>query len=121
MNRLIYGFGYVWFYENVGDEGLFFKRFRQRLIDCSIQDLSSKLNDSDKARHYKYTMSNFRLVCYIMYDIPLKFRIALSKLRCSTHNLSVETGRHSNIAYENRICKLCNLAKIEDEYHFIME
>ena len=56
-----------------------------------------------------------------MYDIPLKFRIALSKLRCSTHNLSVETGRHSNIAYENRNCKLCNLAKIEDEYHFIME
>ena len=56
-----------------------------------------------------------------MYDIPLKFRIALSKLRCSTHNLLVETGRHSNIAYENRICKLCNLAKIEDEHHFIME
>ena len=117
----MYGFGYVWFYENVGDEGLFFKSFRQRLIDCSIQEWSSKLNDSGKARHYKYIMPNFGLACYIMFDIPLKFRIALSKLRCSTHNLLVETGRHGNIAYENRICKLCNLAKIEDEYHFIME
>ena len=102
-------FGYVWFYENVGDEGLFFKKFRQRLIDCSIQDWLSKLNDSGKARHYKYVMPIFGLACCIMYDIPLKFRIALSKLRCSNHNLLVETGRHSNIACENRIRKLCNL------------
>ena len=42
----MYGFGYVWFYENVGDESLFFKQFRQRLIDCSVQEWSSKLHDS---------------------------------------------------------------------------
>ena len=62
----MYGFGYVWFYENIGDEGLFFKSLRQRLIDCSIQDWSSKLNDSGKAGHYKYIMPNFRLACYII-------------------------------------------------------
>ena len=32
----------------------FLKSFRQRLIDCSIQDWLSKLNDPSKTRHYKY-------------------------------------------------------------------
>ena len=56
----MYGFGYVWFYEKVGDENLFFKQFRQRLIDCSVQEWSSKLHDSGKARHYRYIMPNFK-------------------------------------------------------------
>ena len=45
----MHGFGYAWFYENVGDEVLFFKQLKQRLIDCSVQDWSSKLNDSEKS------------------------------------------------------------------------
>lgn len=44
----LYGLGYVWFYENVGDEEIFIK---QRLIDCSKQEWSGKLNESGKARH----------------------------------------------------------------------
>ena len=82
----LYGFGYVWFYENVGDEALFLKKLKQRLIDCSIQDWSSKLIDSGTARHYLYIMPNFGLAGYIKYDLPLKFRISLSKLRCSAHS-----------------------------------
>ena len=117
----MYGFGYVWFNENVGDENLFFKQFRQRLIDCSVQDWSSKLHDAGKARHYRYIMPYFGLASYIKFDLHLKFRISLSKLRCSAHNLLVETGRHSNSDYENRICRLCNLNKIEDTFHFVME
>ncbi|MEW8545659.1 MAG: reverse transcriptase family protein [Candidatus Thiodiazotropha sp.] len=116
----LHGFGYVWFYENVGDEKIFIKTFRQRLIDSSIQDWSSKLNESGKARHYRYIMPNFGLATYLKYNLPLKFRIPLSKLRCSVHNLLVETGRHKNIDYENRICVLCNSANIEDEFHFVM-
>ena len=89
----LYGFfiGYVWFYENVGDEALFLKNFKQRLIDCSVQNWSSKIIDSGKARHYRCIMPNFGLAGYIKYDLPLKFRISISKLPCSAHNLIVET------------------------------
>ena len=123
VRKLLYmhGFGYVWFYENVGDEVLFFKQLKQRLIDCSVQDWSSKLNDSEKAQHYRYIMPTFGLANYLKFDIPLKFRISLSKLRCSVHDLMVETGRHNEMNYETRICKLCSLSKVEDEFHFIME
>ena len=66
-------------------------------------------------------MPTFGLANYLKFDIPLKFRISLSKLRCSAHDLMVETGRHNDMNYETRICKLCSLSKVEDEFHFIME
>ena len=100
---------------------IYFQTFGQRLIDRSVQDWSLKLHNSGKDRHYRYIMPNFGLVRYIKFDLPLKLRISLSKLRCSAHNLLVETGRHSSLYYENRICRLSNLNKIEDEFHFVME
>ena len=33
----------------------------------------------------------------------------------------METGRHSNIAYEQRLCILCNMREIEDELYFVMK
>ena len=66
-------------------------------------------------------MPNFGLATYIKHDLPLKFSIALSKLRCSVHTLLVETGRHNNIEYENGICILCDLSKVKDEYYFTVE
>lgn len=35
----------------------------------------------------------------------------------------VERGRHTSpiTPLENRLCKCCDLNKIEDEYHFVME
>ena len=57
---------------------------------------------------------------YLKLNIPIKYQIALSKLRCSIHKLKVETGRHESIAYEQRLCTLCNYNLVEDEFHFVM-
>lgn len=65
-------------------------------------------------------MPSLQVAYYLKYDFPLKFRLSMSKLRCSAHNLLVETGRHNNIEYENRLCNLCDLSQIEDEFHFVM-
>jgi len=46
-----------------------------------------------------------------------RFRIALSRFRLSSHNLEIERGRYYNMDREIRICKLCNLKAIENEYH----
>lgn len=37
----------------------------------------------------------------------------------SSHNLSIESGRHRNILRNNRICEFCR-SEIEDEYHFVL-
>ena len=52
----------------------------------------------------------------------LKHRIALSQLRCSSHDLNIDIGRQNNIERERRLCTLFikqGEFVIEDEYHFI--
>jgi len=51
----------------------------------------------------------------------IRHRTAITKLRISSHRLHIEKGRHNHIPLEERICQYCNLNKIEDECHFIVD
>ena len=99
---------------------MFIKTFKQRIFDCAKQEWHAKLSDSGKARHYRFIMSLLETANYLKLNIPIKYQIALSKLRCSIHKLKVETGRHESIAYEQRLCTLYNHNLVEDEFHFVM-
>ena len=50
-----------------------------------------------------------------------KYRHAISKIRCSSHLLQIEKGRHANpkIPIDERLCSSCGI--IEDEFHFVIE
>ncbi len=48
-----------------------------------------------------------------------KYKTSLAKFRCSAHSLFIETGRYQGINKEDRICQMCNLNCIEDEFHFL--
>ena len=48
-------------------------------------------------------------------------RKIITRFRMSSHNLNVESGRYRNELRSNRICTLCNLNDIEDEFHFILK
>ena len=48
-------------------------------------------------------------------------RQIISKFLCSNHRLRIETGRHIDSLREERLCKLCEMSKVEDESHFILE
>lgn len=39
----------------------------------------------------------------------------------SSHCLNIEYGRHRNIERRNRLCELCDMETIENEYHFVLE
>ena len=93
--------------------------FKQRIVDSALQDWHADLNESRKALHYKHFKTLLSVERYLTLKIPLKYKIAFSKLRCSNHSLLVETGRHHNIFYADRICILCNLQEIEDEFHVV--
>ena len=97
------------------------KCFKQRLIDCSMQDWRSKLEESGKARHYRFIAPTLQVANCINYNLPIKFRISLSKLRCSVHSLNVEVGRHNNVEYNQRLCIICDTREVEDEFHFVMK
>ena len=46
--------------------------------------------------------------------------LVLCKIRLSSHNLFIESGRSQNIPRSERICQLCN-SDIEDEFHFVLK
>lgn len=113
-----YGFGHVWLSQGVGDINGFVNTFKRRLKDNLLQEWHSDVNDSSKAYHYKNFKCILETELYLSLDIPTQFVTMFSKFRCSSHKLLVETGRHSGIPYQQRICKFCTLHEIEDEYHF---
>ena len=48
-------------------------------------------------------------------------RSPFTKFRCGNHRVPVVTGRFNGIERQNRICTLCNLNKIGDEFHYLFE
>ena len=48
-------------------------------------------------------------------------RRAITKLRISSHRLKIETGRYLKLEVNKRLCNKCDLNKIEDEIHFLLE
>jgi hypothetical protein len=39
----------------------------------------------------------------------------------SAHNLNIETGRFYDLDGHERVCSMCNLNVVEDEYHYILQ
>ena len=39
----------------------------------------------------------------------------------SAHNLNIETGRFYDLDGHERVCSMCNLNAVEDEYHYILQ
>ena len=69
---------------------------------------------------YSAFKKELRLEPYLLYlDNPV-FRQALCKFRTSAHSLKIETGRWNKTPCCNRLCELCNLNQVEDEFHFLL-
>lgn len=115
------GFYEVWLQQNVGDSKIFISVAKQRLTDNFIQKWNEEINQSSRALFYR-SIANFHFHQYLDIISIRKFRVALCKLRVSSHRLEVEMGRWARperTAYEDRKCKLCNI--LEDEFHFLLE
>ena len=118
-----FGFGYVWLAQDVGNSKYLLCLFSQRIKDCFFQDWLAKINESPKAEHYRYFKSLLDIEKYLFLDLSFKYRNALAKFRCSSHDLMIEKGRHMHLDRLYRICPLCvrrNAYVLEDEYHFLM-
>jgi len=107
--------------QEIGDVNIFIKMFKQRLIDCYIQNWHDDINMSRRCYHYKHFKSLLTVEKYLVLDIPLTNKRLLSKIRCSSHTLRIEVGRHLNIPREERICIHCltsrNVLDIDCELH----
>ena len=115
------GFFEVWLAQGVGDMNKFLLILKQRLADNFLQNWSERLEASSRASFYKH-ICIFQFQPYLDKVVTRKFRVALSKLRLSSHRLLIESGRWNRpqpIPREQRLCAICNY--LEDEYHLLFE
>ena len=80
------------------------------------------LIDSDWARleFYKTIKRKFGYEKYLDLN-TFELRRSIAKLRCSSHTLEIEKGRHTKKPRNERVCPVCNLNEIETEEHFLIK
>ena len=118
-----FGFSDYWLYQNNIDETRFISIFETRLLDCFKQTWSSDIENNRVLKSlYQYIKPNWGLENYIRILNTKQNRSALTKIRISSHNLRIESGRYGRqrIERSDRVCTVCNSGEIEDEYHFIL-
>ena len=115
------GMRYSWIEQGVGNVNAFISLVRQRLTDNFIQNWNARINESTRASCYK-NISSFSFKTYLDTVTEKKFRIALPRLRTSSHRLEVEAGRWVRPVRKSlneRLCTFCGV--LQDEFHFILE
>ena len=114
------GFGYVWFDQYVEDQREFVSEFRQRVTDMYLQKWSANVSLTSKNRLFPKIKSRFCFEPYLDMNNSC-FRVAVSRLRLSSHMFLIERGRwgKKRLNVELRKCTLCDV--LEDEFHVLIE
>ena len=99
-----------------------FSIVKQHLSDLFLQDCRATINTSPKCMLYRYLDVNQSTGAqfYLQKRLSSNFKSLLYKYRTSSHKLNIESGRFLNILRNERVCHICDLQDIEDEYHFIL-
>ena len=91
----------------------------ERTKHVFVENWHTDLHDKPLLRSYKLYKNEFSSECYLDYINVPKFRISLSKIRASSHDLEIERGRYTRPKTDpkQRLCAWC--LEVEDEEHFI--
>ena len=116
-----YGFSYVWNNPAAVNLKTFHLQFKERVIDTFKQCWYNDIARSRSLALYKEYKHDFEYELYLT-KLPSKFRISMSQLRLSAHQLRIETGRYlqNRTDRAQRLCTLCDKSEAEDEYHFVI-
>ena len=95
--------------------------------DCK-QKTTSNIQDSSSSKRIFYKSINPTLTPHSVYTkpspiktyTPERLRLAFTRLRVSSHNLKVETGRWARLPRESRLCP-CGSGDVQDEFHAICQ
>jgi hypothetical protein len=124
VKTLLDSYGYSNVFDNPSEMNLcmFHREFKLRVIDVFKQHWINSIDQSTSLPLYNYFKPVFGQEQYLN-KLPVKSMVAISKLRLSSHCLRIVTSRYTNnrIPLEERLCTLCNLNEIEDEFHLVLK
>ena len=86
--------------------------------DQYIQSWENEVSNNSICYNYRMFKTIF---CYEQYLSTLErpLRDYLIRIRLSNHRLPIHSKRFVDIPRNERLCELCNLGEIGDEYHYI--
>ena len=87
-----YGFSEVWMNPNCVKGKNFHNTFKNRVLDVFKQYWYENVRNSNSLCTYRYFKETLSIEYYLE-NLPKKFRIAISRLRLSSHKLRIEAGR----------------------------
>jgi hypothetical protein len=98
--------------------------FKNNIKNSYVEWWRSKMQPDNSTKYdffYKYK-KNYIFEKYLD-EIPRHIRLYVTRLRTSSHNLPVEIMRYTKpkTLRENRKCKICNLDKVGDEAHYLLD
>ena len=108
-----YGFGFVWENQGVCDVSNFIREFRQRLVDCFLQEWHSGMVSRDRLAFYSFKQ-NHSLADY--YCIIKKAVLRRNLIRLGVSPLKAYRLRYTDRSQGNYTCPFC---KDSDEQKFI--
>lgn len=114
------GFGYIWIYQEVGQESLFIQNFRQRLIDCRWQNWECHIKSSDRFDLYREYTSTHLVKHYLLCNMDRHIRVNLTRFRIGISEINKHKYRYKNVHCSLLLCPLCKEAT-EDEVHFVLQ
>jgi len=98
-----YGFGIAWITQDIGNVNVLIAMFKDRLTESFNSNTVSDINTSPMALRYKLFKSALNPELYLSLALPYKFKRILANVRCSSHLLNIEQGRHLRVDCKNRV------------------
>lgn len=96
------------------------KIVKLKLIEIYELSWKESVYQSPKCLNYRIFKKNFGLEKYFGV-LPDDLALAFFHFRSLNHKFPIEWGRYEGIARDDRVCELCFLHKLGDEYHYALE
>ena len=114
------GLGYAWEYQGVGEETVFVKTIRQRLIDCRWQNWQAHIQTSKRFEMYRNFSTTHLVKSYLLFYMDRHMQLVLAKFRLGISQINVHSCRYKNVNNVDLLCPLCQESN-EDEIHFVLK
>ena len=109
-----------WLSQNVSQSAPLSFLVKTRLCDQYKQTWNDEIFISPKCINYRIFKTQHGLEKYFSV-LPADLWRAFCHFRCLNHKLPIERGRFWGVERDDRICDLCSMGKLGDEFHYIFE
>ena len=110
------GYSFYWLCQQAVSPNVLKSHISLRLSDIATQTWSAEITNSSKCITYRIFKTELVLEKYLLY-VPFPLAVKFLLFRTSCHRLPIELGRWHKTPVHERLCKLCDMFDVGDEFH----